>query len=314
MWSDSLRDEKPLKIGLLVFALAVLGVCQDISAEEKPTGWIPAISLETGLRQVDLSGSSLPGEIMGPPLPDQPLFFDPSIIWPAVSGSGSVRSAYVGAWAEIMSPALGWKRFRLFARAGVSPTFGQVAKLASKGVPGEIELPIVPLANYDFDEPDILGQGNVATAEPVSPLVTAAVGASFEFKVGTRTLRVKPAFEYLREEIRFDGTTIRAVGQTPMFIFADAFPGNIRVIDLQASKTQAFHSIGPSIEIAMDTARVGPLMLALYVGGSANRFLGDRGVELSSTNEYDETVSWTFEHDPWGFRLGTGLRFRWMPD
>ena len=132
MWSDSLRDEKPLKIGLLVFALAVLGVCQDISAEEKPTGWIPAISLETGLRQVDLSGSSLPGEIMGPPLPDQPLFFDPSIIWTAVSGSGSVRSAYVGAWAEIMSPALGWKRFRLFARAGVSPPFGQVAKLASK--------------------------------------------------------------------------------------------------------------------------------------------------------------------------------------
>ena len=125
---------------------------------------------------------------------------------------------------------------------------------------------------------------------------------------------MKPAFEYLREEIRFDGTTIRAVGQTPMFIFADEFPGNIRVIDLQASKTQAFHSIGPSIEIAMDAARVGPLMLALYVGGSANRYLGDRGVELSSTNEYDETVRWTFEHDRWGFRLGTGLRFRWMPD
>jgi hypothetical protein len=92
------------------------------------------------------------------------------------------------------------------------------------------------------------------------------------------------------------------------------YPDGFREIKLSGSDKRSFHGIGPGFEFEADTMRAGPFMLTAYVAGQAYAFLGDLEVEFSEKTDFDETATWSFEKDRWGFRAGVGVRFRWLPE
>jgi hypothetical protein len=60
-------------------------------------------------------------------------------------------------------------------------------------------------------------------------------------------------------------------------------------------------------------------MLSLYTSGQAYHVLGDRTVELTGIGIFDDgsrIVSFDaeYEREPWHYRIGVGLRFRWVPE
>ena len=94
-----------------------------------------------------------------------------------------------------------------------------------------------------------------------------------------------------------------------------------RGIRIQAEEETWFHSIGPGLEVEADAARVGPLMLSLYLFGNFYALVGDREVRLKGVNPdpavpaaTPETAQWDYGLDPFGLRLRAGLRFRWSPE
>jgi hypothetical protein len=87
-----------------------------------------------------------------------------------------------------------------------------------------------------------------------------------------------------------------------------------REIDLRDEETDDFHGLGPGIEFETDVGRLGPFVTSINMGAQFYRFLGSREIEFTTTNEFGETASTKFEKDPWAYRVGVGIRFRWLPE
>jgi hypothetical protein len=96
-------------------------------------------------------------------------------------------------------------------------------------------------------------------------------------------------------------------------------------ITVRARDTQVFNGIGAGLELEMDAARAGPVMLSLFLGGQTYKMLGDLDVNLVGTSVVpaqppytttDQTVSANFDFHihSWSYRGGVGLRFRWLPE
>lgn len=125
----------------------------------------------------------------------------------------------------------------------------------------------------------------------------------------------------------------------------------IRLVELHDSSTQAFNAIGPGLELEMEVVQAGPIQTSLFLDARGYRVLGDRKVRLSASTsascpspvlepppgfpfepglptlcniqfgypalaapgEYSTPYSadWSFEIDPWLYRIGLGFRFRW---
>jgi hypothetical protein len=91
------------------------------------------------------------------------------------------------------------------------------------------------------------------------------------------------------------------------------------------TQTLGFHSLGPGLEIEVDAARLGDLMLSVYTFGRAYKLLGSRRLEFEnvavwevegggSTMRAPTTVTSVYERDPWHYALGVGVRFLWRPE
>lgn len=78
--------------------------------------------------------------------------------------------------------------------------------------------------------------------------------------------------------------------------------------------------IGPSLDIEMDTGRLGPLSTSLFLGARFYRIVGGRKVKFDSEVEtFDDVLGqdsavghFNFEVDEWMYRIGVGLRFQWL--
>ena len=303
--------------------------------DSKHTRWVPAFSFFSGAQIRTYEGSVT----------------DPKDVEPGVGVQGTERAvfAYVGASAEISSPKLlGARGPRVFVHVDSSLSFDSDRPIAGEGSPGPIEYPTTPSGLMVTTSPitGMLGQGSSLHAESKPLVVSAGTGLSFEFKALGRTLRLKPSVEWLWQEtsvktaagylvstLEVNGTplcsldVIRNTTDSPRPC-ATAFFGS--------SKTKAFHSLGPGLEIELDTGRVGPVAFALYASGQAYRVLGNREFNLDASAPLEipagfnpsgtppgslppdaqdpVSISSTFEVDPWQYRFGVGLRFRWLPE
>ena len=119
-----------------------------------------------------------------------------------------------------------------------------------------------------------------------------------------------------------------------------------RLVNLQDSSREHFNAIGPGLEVEMQVHQVGPIDTTLYIDAHGYRVLGDRKVDLSDsttlncsngtdfrlksqsdaaaanllcrvvfggqTGEDSYSARWSFKVDPWLYRIGLGLRFRWV--
>jgi hypothetical protein len=90
---------------------------------------------------------------------------------------------------------------------------------------------------------------------------------------------------------------------------------------LKADDSLWLDGVGPGLDVEMDTGRVGPYTVSLFLGGGAYYLLSDRTTAFSATQTIgpdtlgapvDYHADFTFRVNPWLYRGGLGLRFSWV--
>jgi hypothetical protein len=284
------------------------------AARDETERWVPAFSFDSGVLVQDSDADVRSGMLMGAGAPSLINCFgdlnpDTDTVRCPASGSDLMVTPFVAGSVEVMTPALlampGLPR--LFVHGGAAASFGFTRDVAKEGSPDTMEA--APGVAF-LQEQAILGQGSETSAEVKPLLVTAGAGVAFTVDAWGRRFRIKPSFEYLREEIEVKGTVNRAVKiNDPATSIAD-----FRLIELRGSTRDYFHGIGPGLELEADAARTGPVMLTLFVAGKAYAFLGDLEMTTSDSDADGNTAHWRFEKNRWAFKGGVGLRFRWLPE
>ena len=163
-----------------------------------------------------------------------------------------------------------------------------------------------------MEEVTVSGQGSRAKAQVRRLVLSAGGGVAFSVDLFGRRLRIKPSFEYLREEVDLIASLRRAVKQQRVVT-----PGTLdgyRFVVLRPPRRRALDAIGPGLEIEADTLRLGPFLLSIYGAGRGYHFFGELDDTLTATNEFGETATWSFDRERWAWRAGVGLRFRWLPE
>ena len=353
-------------IGVLLFAIPTIA-----HAEASPdTGegvdeldrWVPALGLSSGVSVQKVSAgvaaccNKVFFSLNGPPSPSSPpTFFRPPLETtdplrePQIGGNELV-TPFVGGEIEVSTPRLSERAWspRLFGRFGAEADFSVGKFVAREGSPGKMQDPMQSF----FNPVGISGQGST-TFVKVEPLViSAGFGVAFTFEAFDRRFRIKPSVEYRREETRVDGRVSVAQATNPGQPGSPGNPGSMppappvpdveasfRFLEFAGTQSKWFNGIGPGLELEMDAARAGPLMLTLYLSGQGYRWLGDRTIRFDSgeprvsytgpavglpnppfaggvnPDEIDnnERAVWTYERHTWGFRGAVGIRFRWQP-
>ena len=156
----------------------------------------------------------------------------------------------------------------------------------------------------------MVGQGTRTSAETQPLAISAGAGVAFSFDIGERRVRLKPSFEYVREQIEGTGE-MRNVSGT-----RESVDGVVQVpFDktlLFGSRKKTLHGLGGGLEIEMDAAKVGAFDLSIFAGAQVYRLLGDRSFEFASS-EGTNTTSWSVTVDRLLYQAGVGLRFRYLP-
>ena len=262
--------------------------------------WVPAAGLRLGVFGQGGEASVASGPLAGAAPPEP--------IRPPASGSDTLLAPLFGGTLELSSPRLldGVGRPRVFAHVGADGAFGSSLDLAKEGEARGMRPPDAPAF-----EDEIQGQGSLLEVETEQLVLTGGAGVAFTFDLGLWHFRIKPSFEYLRQEVTFSGQVNRAValeaGRTL----------NFRFIQLRDEETTTLHGFGPGLELEVDAGRIDPFTITAFLGGQLYSMQGDRRVRLADSQTVGpdtETATWRAEIDPWLYRGQVGIRFRWLPD
>jgi len=238
-------------------------------------------------------------------------------------GDDTSVAPLVGASLELMTPSPfdGWLRPRLFLHGDGAAAFSFERNTAGIEGPKAFALPpgIIPVDDENpaldqLNELSIVGQGSRSRIQVKRLVWSGGAGIALSFDVLGRRLRVKPSFEYLRQELDLIGIVHRAVKlqQDPEVSIVDL--QHFRLLSLTQQEQRSYHGIGPGLELEVDAARLGPFVSSVYLMGRGYHLLGDLETTLSQTNEFGETATWTFRPERWVWRGGVGFRFRWLPE
>jgi len=302
--------------------------------------------------------------ILGPP-PVAPVlerecesFPDPpemGLLRPTASGSDLFVTPYVGGAFQILSPTIELfpGRPRFFATAEAAYLFGVSRDVAVEGDAGIIGYPtsLPPEERPFVSSPALTGKGSRVTAE-IQPLgLSASLGLAFPLDVLGRRLWVKPLAGWYRYKVDLDTVVVGGYKeQCPTRPCpADAPEQNFRAIELGDSGSETFNSLGPGLELDLETGRFGPIGTSLYLGLYSYRVLGNRKLEFEDSLFYsalggldppcpfpnptsspqtcgpadgvgggpfgraDEyKAKWSWKAAAWIFRTGIGFRFHWL--
>jgi len=265
--------------------LAGQGFAEDATAEPmpaEPPQWTVGIGIPIGLEIHDVSASSSTGFVGSPSRIWDDLGQLQLLRFPS-SGDARVTGVTFGGELEIMSPRIfdTFGQPRIFARSALEMNLAADTIPTAEGGIGPIRPPSDASGNppSSFTERSILGQGSEGLYKVDRLQIRVGAGVAFSLVFMDRPLRIKPSIEYLRREAEMRG-----------------------------------HAIGPGLELEMDTGRLGPLVVSVFGGFRALRFLGTRKEELKGQTSAGEDVTFNFELDQWLYRADTGLRFRWQPE
>jgi hypothetical protein len=330
--------------------LGLLATRSDAREDSNPEieQWVPAAALSFDILGQRSAGAVESDNFTGPPISTggcetRPGVFNgreclepvPSTLalTPNVRDTDTTTAALVTLSLELMTPRLArvLASPRLFAHADGSLAFAFRRKLAGAGKPDALGLPPPPATGVGLaavlTEETITGQGNRAFSELQTGVFTAGAGVAFTVKPYGRTLRIKPSFAYLRQEIEFSGLANRAIQIRGSNIFRPDGLEDYRLLSFSAQETRIQHGIGGGLELEVDTQSVGPFLLSVFAGARAYRMLGDIDVTLCSDQNLigpsfspdacetgtGEKVTWRFEPESVAWSGGVGLRFRFVP-
>jgi hypothetical protein len=322
------------------------GAAGDPQAKDETERWVPAIAVFSGALVQGADGTAQndgfqyvlttrtvenvrhgPGPANREKVEVVTETIEDSKIWDVVDNDILVGPV-VGGSAELMTPGLQSVpgRPRLFVHGDVAGYFGPDRFVAKEGDPDPdaIELPTEPKSFAEF----VKGQG-IATKIEVDPVLwSAGAGVAFTVDAWGRRFRIRPSFEWFREEIEVSGvvsnvyqtdTGRNLTKQHPDSDFEDLprVDPEFFVVAMEGSEKKVYHGIGPGLEFEMDAGRAGPVMLTVFLTGKAYKMLGDLEVEFTgeTTDEWGtHTASWSFEKNPWSYQGNVGVRFRWLPE
>jgi hypothetical protein len=332
--------------------LPLQAFADDAAKRDESTRWVPSIGVVAGIWIQDVDASVRSSDVSYTQL-QRTRVFDPSIppfgafveqqtfvdftnpVRPSVDDDDRLVTPSMSGTLELMTPGIqalpGRPRFFVHGDAGA--LFGVEHHVARERAPEKLP----PLTTDDppflrqpenFIEEAVAGIGSETTAEVQPLLVTAGGGVAFTLDLWGRRFRIKPSVEYMREEIDFTGSVIRAVlidtgisGFPPLITRQDAI---FIPVQLRGSTSEVFQGVGPGLELEMDTRRVGPFVISLFASASAYKILGDTEVAFSEQQTLvypqleggseDVSADWDFEKDPWSYRGNIGIRFRLLPE
>ncbi len=282
--------------------------------------WTPAVAFQMDVLGTTGKGRTNGSEISGPRVANAgPRFFDVptnEVVLPARSRE-QVVTGLIGGDFELMTPRLASpdRAPRLFLNVNVAAALGPEVGLARDGDPGPMALPqgIGDSSSLPVGETAITGAGTKMTVQYQGPQIHAGLGAAFLFDLEGHRFRVKPSVVYSRLPFDVYGVLRRAVRLNGNTGPARTFDNTYRTIELSAKQREIYHGAGAALEVEYETGdRLGPFTWSIFLKGQATRLFGDLETNLSESNpEYpDEQVFFTYKHDRWFYRLGTGIRIR----
>ena len=317
---------------LLVLALVVGLPAHAKEARDESEQWVPAFGMYFDVLRHKARGSVQTSEILGPPFPagcllspfpgfprmptgalcprSLPPFNSGALLAPTDQGSDTNVTTMVGGNLELMSPRL-TERFlmpRFFAHLDLAASFGFERNLAGTGTPGAFARPIPSQNSADIFEVAVFGQGSRTRTQVERLVWSAGTGIAFTVDAFQRRIRIKPSFEWIREDIEVSGVVNRAVQlaqDTTNF-------GDIRPVSLSAKRKVRYHGFGPGLELEADAVRTGPVIMSVFALGRAYHFSGSLTETLFASNQFGEFAQWQIEHERWAYRAGVGIRFRWV--
>lgn len=291
--------------------------------------WIPSLAIMGGANFQKQDGSIESLLLEGDPPADPVPLREPD------SGDEVVVAPFVGAALEILTPELPVPTSpRIFLSGEILPTFASTYNLTAEGQPGCIRGPEpgAPCASEEtgdrtgaFGETGANGQGSRTSAEIDTLVYGASLGVAFPVEAWSRQVRIKPAVAWLSYEVEASGVVVNAACDprsrcTDTMPFPGVtLPGFLREETLSASESQRFNSVGPGLDVEVDTGSFGPIGSSLFLGARAYRVLGDRTISFSDTETYDDQIGtdaavarWEVEVAPWIYRAHVGLRLHWL--
>ena len=320
----------------------------DPSAHSRQEGgdrWVPSLALTTGFTIQNWDGAVV-SECTGCILDDEGLPVESPLRVPD-DGRDLAVTPFFGASFELMTPELPIPTApRLFIGGDVVAAFGFERAVALVGDPGAVVCPLSEKACgiTAYTEDAALGQGSETVATLDGVIYGAYAGIAFPFELYGRAFRLKPSFAWIRTGVDVEGLVadaecLESQSLRPPFSVTTqcntttgvlAAEGSLREIRLQAGGSGRFDGIGPGLDIEMDTGRFGPLGTSLFLGGRVYRILGNRKIEFSASQSFEQTflddgvtpadglgpatadARFSFEMDKWSYRVGIGLRFHWL--
>jgi hypothetical protein len=286
--------------------------------------WVPSFAVVGGVTVQNWKATTLgtlyPAPTMANPNPT------PVSVRPPQLGKDRDVTPFVGGNLELMTPELPLPTSpRLFVGGELLPSFGTDRKVALEGDPGMIGNPIPEASRglTSYGEDAVLGQGSELVASLDTLVYGAHAGVAFPFELYGRALRIKPSFAWMRYGVHVEGQIVDAQCR-PLVVARQgcdpALGGFLREVRLEAKGSKTFDAIGGGLDLEMDTWRWGPVGTSLFTSARIYKVLGDRTIELEApSRSFNDVLGmaratgrFSFEVDPWMYRVGIGLRFQWL--
>ena len=322
------RSAAALRIAVVVLLLATSeGAAQSDRAPDAgfqrsqrrtDSRWMPAVSIQSGLLVHERDGFSQSQE--------------------RGEQEGDTRALFglLGGSAEIATPRIDFipARPRLFAHADLFYSLDSDESITNESKPGD---PITDLSIQLENNAAVsgaIGTGTSLRSQSEPLILSGGLGLSFETELAGRRLRIKPSLEWMfqRDEFRLDFAHVETVGFDPL-----RCTPRCRAVSTSNQETEGFHSLGPGLEVELDTGRMGDFTLSIFTQFRALRILGDRKFDIQATGSWftrtltnppvreivsidpapgraDSTATSTYRRDPWGFYAAAGIRILWNPE
>ncbi|MCR9094244.1 MAG: hypothetical protein NXI30_08505 [bacterium] len=282
--------------------------------------WTPAMALQVDVMGTTGKAVTTGTTIVGPRVANAGqrfLDFNGDQVLNPSRSREQITAFTVGGDFELMSPRVASAEYapRFFLNVNVAAAIGPEVGLARDGNPGRLGIPlgVTDSSTAILGETAVTGRGTKTTVQYQGPQVHAGFGAAFLVDIEGHRFRLKPSVVYSRLPFDVYGVLRRAVRLNTNVGSARTYDNTYRSIEISGKQREIYHGAGAAFEVEYEAGdHLGPFAWSIYIKGQGTRIFGDLETNLSAANpEYpEEQATWTYKHDRWFYRLGTGVRVR----